>query len=87
MSSYVHPIELALQRRDAVSMNHRVKALLASYFELVFLVNQQPHSGESECCSSRRCCVRRCHRKLRRELERCCRRCRMAMWCDGRIPC
>jgi hypothetical protein len=46
ISSYLHQIELALQRHDLVSVNHRAAVMLASYFDIVFAVNAQPHPGE-----------------------------------------
>jgi len=44
--SYIHQIEKASQRADRVSQNHRVAALLASYFDVVFALNRMLHPGE-----------------------------------------
>jgi predicted enzyme related to lactoylglutathione lyase/predicted nucleotidyltransferase len=45
-SSYRAQIALALARNDAVSRNHRVTALLASFFDIWFALEREPHPGE-----------------------------------------
>ena len=44
--AYAHQLEKAALRGDLVSVNHRLAALLASYFDVVFAVNRVPHPGE-----------------------------------------
>jgi len=45
-SSYRHQIDLALQRKDQFSIQHRTTALLASFFDLWFALQQTAHPGE-----------------------------------------
>jgi hypothetical protein len=45
-SSYRRQIELALARGDAVNVQHRTTAVLASYFDIWFALARQPHPGE-----------------------------------------
>lgn len=46
MFSFRRQIEDALRRRDAVAVQHRLSALLASYFDVLFALNRQTHPGE-----------------------------------------
>jgi len=56
--AYLHQIEKAVPRGDMVSVNHRLAALLASYFDILFAVNRVTHPGEKKLVEqARRMCV------------------------------
>jgi hypothetical protein len=44
--AYSHQIELAVRRADLVSVNHRLAAFLASYFDVLFALNRELNPGE-----------------------------------------
>ena len=46
VASFYEQVKKALKRKDYVSLNHRIAAFLASYFDILFAVNKVLHPGE-----------------------------------------
>jgi GNAT superfamily N-acetyltransferase len=49
--AYSHQIELAVKRGDLVSLNHRIAAYLASYFDVIYALNRELNPGEKRLLS------------------------------------
>ncbi len=45
-ASYLDQIKLAVKRNDPISVNHRIAAFMASYFDIIFALNKVYHPGE-----------------------------------------
>ena len=46
LPSFDTQIKKAIRRKDLVSVNHRVAEFLASYFDVIFALNEMTHPGE-----------------------------------------
>lgn len=46
LPSYDTQIKKAVERNDFVSINHRITEFLASYFDVIFAMNEMTHPGE-----------------------------------------
>ena len=46
LPSFDKQIIKAIERKDLVSVNHRVTEFLATYFDIVFAINEMTHPGE-----------------------------------------
>ena len=46
MPAFSKQIKKAIKRQDLLSMNHRSSEFFASYFDLLFALNEQLHPGE-----------------------------------------
>jgi hypothetical protein len=44
--SFYYQLEKAYKRNDVISVNHRMSALMASYFDIIYALNDVFHPGE-----------------------------------------
>lgn len=58
LPAYSGQILKAAQRKDMVSINHRISAFLESYFDIIFALNEKTHPGEKRLiCIARQQCT------------------------------
>ena len=42
-ASFFEQLEKAIKRKDIISVNHRITAILSSYFDILFALNKELH--------------------------------------------
>lgn len=67
--AYRSQVEKAVKRADLVSINHRVSALVASYFDILFAFNRVAHPGEKRLVEQAARLCPRLPRNLAAQLE------------------
>ena len=70
LPSFDTQIKKAIQRKDLVSVNHRVAEFLASYFDVIFALNEMTHPGEKRMQSICSCECRILPKNFDANLER-----------------
>ena len=51
LSSYYNQINKAIKRGDLISINTRISQFMASYFDIIFAINEIPHPGKNKLIS------------------------------------
>lgn len=70
LSSYYHQLALAIHRHDLLSVQHRITALLASYFDILFALNRLTHPGEKRLIATAEQSCSRLPKHMDHDLER-----------------
>ena len=47
-ASFFEQLEKAIKRKDIISVNHRITAILSSYFDILFALNKELHPCENK---------------------------------------
>lgn len=69
LPAYYDQIQKAIKRQDSVSINHRIAAFLASYFDILFAINEVAHPGEKRLVTLAQAMCRNLPRNFANDME------------------